>query len=147
MAHLCISLIANPPNCWFLHSFLEFPVEISLFKQRDQVDHAELGHFNWTWKKWCLSLILCLSWILFFSNFLFAILDQLKGLFFLLSLLFTIYLPCKFGYLVRAPPLYSWWVLIFGFVVFLRGFLYSGFYFSLFFFFQLETCDIWLLRL
>ena len=23
-------------------------VEISLFKQKDRVDHAELGHFSWT---------------------------------------------------------------------------------------------------
>ena len=50
MVHLCICLIANPPNCWFPHSFLEFPGEVSLLKQKDQIDHAELGHFSWTWK-------------------------------------------------------------------------------------------------
>ena len=50
MVNLCICLIANPPNYWFPHSFLEFPIEVSLFKQKVQVDHAELGHLSWTWK-------------------------------------------------------------------------------------------------
>ena len=31
-----------------MDSFLEFLVEVSLFKQKDWVDHAKLGHFSWT---------------------------------------------------------------------------------------------------
>ena len=63
-------------------------VEISLFRQNDQVDHVELGHFSWTWKN-DISLLFCvrLRFLFFFSNFLFALLDQLKGLMF--------YFPCS----------------------------------------------------
>ena len=111
---ICKRISLDDPPLHFFNcksTQLLISIEISLFKQKDQVDHAESGHFSWTWKNDVSLLYFVRLRFFFFSNFLFALLDQLKGLMFY----FPCFLLCKFGYLVRASLLYSWWVLIFVF--------------------------------
>ena len=125
MAHLCICLIAKR-SCW----------------------SCWVGSLQLDLKKWCLSLILCSSWILFFSNFLFALLDKLKGLIFYFHCSFLLFIFHANLVLVRAPPLYSWSILIFASMVFLWGFLYSSLFICflfiiIFFSWKHETSDCW----